>query len=130
MIPEKSDASVGQLLGTLATDTGALVRQELHLAATEMTETAGAAVHNAGLIAAGGALLHLGCIALLAAVIAALQPYLPLWSSAAIVGLVFAGAGGAILMTGLGALRRLDPLPRHALSTINPTGFERKEAVR
>src|SRR6185436_2320085 len=130
MIPEKSDASVGQLLGTLASDTGALVRQELHLAATEMTETAGAAAHSAGLIAAGGALLHVGCIALLAGVLAALEPFLPLWSSAAIVGLVFAGTGAAIIQTGFSALRRLDPLPRHALSTLNPPVFEQKEPLR
>jgi hypothetical protein len=130
MMPEKSDATVGQLLGTLASDTGALVRQELHLAATEVTETAGAAAHNAGLIAAGGAFLHVGCIALLAGVLAALEPFLPLWSSAAIVGLVFVGTGAAILYTGLTALRRLDPLPRHALSTLTPTMFEQKEQLR
>ena len=129
MIAEKSDATVGQLIGTLASDTGALVRQELHLAATEMPETAGAAAHNAGLIAAGGALLHVGCIALLAGVLAALEPFLPLWSSAAIVGLVFAGTGAAIIQTGLTALRRLDPLPRHALSTLPPV-FEQKEPLR
>jgi hypothetical protein len=129
MIPDKSDASVGQLLGTLATDTGALVRQELHLAATEMTEKAAAAARNAGLIAAGGALLHVGCIALLAGLVAALQPYLPLWSSAAIVGLVLVAAGVTILQTGLRALRQLDPLPRTALSTLSPTMFEQKEPI-
>jgi len=129
MIPEKSDASVGQLLGTLASDTGALVRQELHLAATEMTEKAAAAARHAGLIAAGGALLHIGCIALFAGLLAALQAYLPLWASAAIVGLVLVGSGVAIVQTGLTALRQLDPLPRTALSTLSPTVFEQKETV-
>ena len=130
MIQEKSDASVGQLIGTLATDTGALVRQELRLAATEMTETAGAAARNVGLIAAGGALLHVGCIALLGALVAVLLPFLPLWSSAAIVGLAFAGSGAAVLQTGLTALRRLDPVPRETLSTLNPTVFEQREPLR
>jgi|SRR5688572_8880667 hypothetical protein len=130
MIQQKSDASVGQLIGTLATDTGALVRQELRLAATEMTETAGAAARNAGLIAAGGALVHVGCIGLLVALVAALQPYLPLWSSAAIVGLVFAVAGVALFQTGLTALRQLDPVPRETLSTLDPTLFEQRESLR
>jgi hypothetical protein len=129
MISEKSDASVGQLLGTLASDTGALVRQELHLAATEMTEKAAAAARNARLIAAGGALLHVGCVALIAGLLAALQPYVPLWSSATIVGLVLVGSGVAILQTGLTALRQLDPLPRTALSTLSPTVFEQKETI-
>jgi hypothetical protein len=130
MIPEKSDASVGQLLGTLASDTGTLVRQELHLAATEMKETAGAAARNAGLVVAGGALLHVGCIALLAAMIAGLEPYLPLWSSAGIAGLMFAGAGVALLQTGVIALRQLDLLPRETLSTLEPTVFEKREPLR
>jgi len=130
MIAEKSDATVGQLIGTLASDTGALVRQELHLAATEMTETAGAAARNAGRIAAGGALLHVGCIALLAALVAGLEPFLPLWSSAAIVGVIFAGSGLALLQTGLTALRQIDPLPRTTLSTLKPTVFEQREPLR
>jgi len=130
MIPEKSEATVGQLLGTLATDTGALVRQELHLAGTEMTEKAGVAARNTGLIAAGGALLHVGCIALLAGLIAGLEPFLPLWSSAGIVGLVFAGVGVALLLTGITALRRLDPLPRDTLTTLTPKAFEQGESLR
>jgi hypothetical protein len=129
MIPEKSDASVGQLIGTLATDTGALVRQELHLAATEMTEKAGAAARNAGRVAAGGALLHVGCIALLAGLIAGLEPFVPLWCSAGILGLVFAGSGVALLQTGLTALRQIDPLPRNTLSTLTPQAFEQREPV-
>ena len=124
MIPEKSDATVGQLIGTLASDTGELVRQELHLAATEMTEKAGAAARNAGRVAAGGALLHVGCIALLAGLMAGLEPFLPLWSSAGILGLVFAGSGVALLQTGVTALRQLDPLPRNTLSTLTPKAFE------
>lgn len=124
MIAEKSDATVGQLIGTLASDTGALVRQELHLAATELTETAGTAARNAGFIAAGGALLHVGCIALLAGLVAGLQPFLPLWCSAAIVGVVFAGSGVALVQTGLTALRHLDPLPTTTLSTLKPTVFD------
>jgi hypothetical protein len=130
MIREKSDASVGQLIGTLASDTGALVRQELHLAATEMTEKAGTAARNAGRVAVGGALLHVGCIALLAALIAGLEPFLPLWSSAGIVGLVFAGSGVALLQSGVTAFRQLDPLPRNTLSTLTPKAFEQRGPLR
>ena len=129
MIPEKSEATVGQLLGTLANDTGALVRQELHLAATEMTEKAGVAARNTGFIAAGGALLHVGCIALVAALITGLEPFLPLWQSAGIAGLVFVGSGVALLQAGITALRRLDPLPRNTLTTLTPKAFEQRESL-
>ena len=74
--------------------------------------------------------MHVGCIGLLVALVAALQPYLPLWSSAAIVGLVFAVSGVALFQTGLAALRQLDPVPRETLSTLDPTLFEQRESLR
>ena len=69
----KSEATVGQLFGALASDTGSLVRQEVQLAATEMTEKAKAAARSAGFIVAGGALLQVACIAGVLAVIAGLD---------------------------------------------------------
>lgn len=130
MSPEKSEATVGQLLGALATDTGELVRQELHLAATELNEKATAAARNTGFIAAGGALLLIGCLALVAALILGLEPVLPLWASAGVVGLVFAGLGTACVMAGVSALRHLDPVPRTTLSTLDPTAVEQGGPLR
>lgn len=127
--PDKADATVGQLIGALATDTGALVRQELHLAATEITATASLAARNAGYVAAGGALLHTALLALLAGLIAWLQQSVPIWMSAGIVGLVLAAAGGALLLKGMTALRTLDPVPRDTLSTLTPA-FDRREQRR
>lgn len=130
MNQEKSDATVGQLIGALASDTGALVRQEIRLAATEITETAREAARDVGFVAAGGALLHLGCLALVGALIAALTPYLSLWASAGIIGVVFAGLGLAMVQAGITALRRIDPIPSNTLSTLQPAGFEQGRSTR
>lgn len=126
----KGEATVGQLIGALATDTGALVRQELHLAATEMTETAGIAARNAGYVAAGGAILHIATIALLAGLIAWLHQFVPIWASAGGVGLILAIVGGVFLTRGLKALKHLDPVPRNTLSTLAPTVFDQREPAR
>ena len=47
---EKGDASIGQLFGALASDTSALVRQELQLASAEMTQKARQAARNAAMV--------------------------------------------------------------------------------
>ena len=120
MNPEKADASLGQLFGARASDTSALVRQELQLASAEMTQKARHAARNGSLVAAGGMLLHLSGIAALVSVLAALQPLLPLWAAAAIVAVVLAVVSVLTMQAGLRALRELDPLPKETLSTLRP----------
>jgi hypothetical protein len=120
MNSEKADASIGQLFGALASDTSALVRQELQLASAEMTQKARNAARNGGLVAAGGVLLHLSGIAALICVLAALQPLLPLWASAGIVAVLLAIVSLVTMQAGMRALRELDPLPKETLSTLRP----------
>jgi hypothetical protein len=120
MNPEKADASLGQLFGALASDTSALVRQELQLASAEMTHKARHAARNGGLVAAGGLLLNLSGIAALVCVLAALQPLVPLWAAAGIVALVLAVVSFVTMQAGLRGLRQLDPIPKETLSTLRP----------
>jgi hypothetical protein len=120
MSPEKAEASIGQLFGSLASDTSVLVRQELRLAATEMTQKARLAARNGRTIAVGGVLLHLSAIAALVAVLAGLQTLLPLWAAAAIVAVVLALGSVMMMQVGMRALRELDPLPQDTLSTLRP----------
>ena len=120
MSPEKADASIGQLFGSLANDTSVLVRQELQLAATEMTQKARTAARNGRMIAAGGVLLHLSGIAALVGVLAAMQRLLPLWAAAAIVAVVLAIGSVMMMQVGMRALREIDPLPKDTLSTLRP----------
>jgi uncharacterized membrane protein YqjE len=120
MNPEKADASIGQLFGALATDTSALVRQELQLASAEMTAKARHAARNAGMVAAGGVLLHLSGVAALVCVLAALQPLLPLWAAAGIVAVLLAIISVLTMQAGLRALRDIDPVPEETLNTLRP----------
>jgi hypothetical protein len=120
MNPAKEDASTGQLLGALASDTSALVRQELQLASAEMTQKARHAARNGGVVAAGGVLLHLSGIAALVCVLAALQSLIPLWAAAGIVAVVLAVISVLTMQAGLRALRELDPVPKETLSTLRP----------
>lgn len=126
----KAEASVGELVGTLARDTGLLIRQELKLASTEMTLKAKAFGHNAGLVMVGGALLLAGLLALMAATIAGLVALFPLWASALLVGLVVLAVGAALVLRGYGMLRHLDPVPERTMVTIADDVAWAKEQIR
>jgi hypothetical protein len=101
----RSDASVGQLLGMLATDSGTLVRQELRLASTEVVERARVQTGRIGVIALGGGLAHAGLLALLTAAMIGMATFMPLWGAALICGALFAGVGVTLVMKGIKSLK-------------------------
>ncbi|WP_029111733.1 phage holin family protein [Mycobacterium sp. URHB0044] len=94
-----TDASLGELLGQLSTQTSRLVRDEIRLAQKEFEQSARHAGMGAGLGGAAGVLGFLGLATAVAAAVAALALVLPVWLAAAVVAVVlFAAAGVAILV--------------------------------
>jgi hypothetical protein len=126
----KSEATVGQLLSALASDTGALVRQEVQLAATEMTDKAKAAARSAGFIVAGGALIQLACIAAVLGLMAGLYPTVPAWASAAALGLLFIGSGAILVRSGLSTLEHIGTEPSETVKTLRDDAAWAKEQLR
>jgi len=113
------DRSIGELIGDLTRETTQLVRQEINLAKTEMTVKAAKVGKDIGLIAAGGVLAFTGALALVAFLILALiRLGLAPWLSALIVGLVLAGIGAALAMSGLKKLKEVDPVPHQAVEAL------------
>jgi hypothetical protein len=126
----KSAPSVGDLLTSLVDKTGTLVRQEIHLASTEMGQKARTAVSNMGAIGMGGALAHAGVLSIMFALVLALGSFVPMWASALAVGLLAVGIGYALVRRGLSALRGLDPVPQKTLQTLNQDKAWMKEQFR
>jgi len=115
----KQDRSLGELFGDLTRDTSTLVRQEVQLAKTELTQQVTRAGKDVGVIAAGGALAYAGLLALVAAVIAILVVIgLPVWLAALIVGVVLAVAGYFLVQSGLKALKTTNMAPKQTIETL------------
>ncbi len=114
----KSPPTVGALLGTLAKETGTLVRQEVRLASAEMSEKAKSVALDVGLLLLGGALGHVGLIAIIFGVVIALAAFIPPWASALIIGVATVAIGFLLAYRGLKALRELDPKPTKTLETL------------
>src|ERR1044071_5462470 len=97
MTERKEERSLGELFAELANETSTLVRQEVELAKTEITQKATQAGRDVGMIGAGGAIAYAGLLAVMAAIIVVLGQFIPLWLSALIVGLVVIGIGYAFI---------------------------------
>ncbi len=94
----RDDRSLGELFAELAQETTTLVRQEVNLATTEMTQKASRAGRQIGVLAAGGAVAYAGLLAILAGVIVLLDNVMPLWLSALLVGVVVAVVGYVLVL--------------------------------
>ncbi len=119
MSGQQDNRSLGELFAALAGDTGTLVRQEIALATTEMTQKATRVGKDLGFLLAGGAVAYAGFLAILAAIAIGLgQLGLPWWVATLLVGLVVAGIGGFLVMRGLSALRQETAVPQQTIATL------------
>jgi putative superfamily III holin-X len=120
-MPElRQERSIGELFGQLSQDMTMLVRQEIQLARAEMSEKVSRLTANLVSVLAGGFVAYVGALALVAALILALNDLANIspWVSALIVGAVLAIAGYAMLRRGLGELKRVDLAPRRTVENI------------
>jgi hypothetical protein len=130
MQQSRDDRSLGELFSELAQETSTLVRQEVNLAKTEMSQKASTAGKHLGVLAAGGALAYAGLLAILAGVIALLNDVMPLWASALLVGIVVAIVGYLLIRKGLDALKRDDFAPRETIETLKEDQQWAKEQTK
>jgi len=115
---EKDDRSIGELIAELSRETVTLVRQEVQLAKTEMSQKASRAGKNVGFLVVGGVVAYTGVLAIVAAVIIVLGGVIPLWLSALVVGLVIAAVGLFLVVKCANTLRQEDPTPQETIETL------------
>ena len=127
----QQDRSIGDLFADLSRETSTLVRKEVELAKTEMTNTAKDVGKNVGALAIGGAVAYAGVLALVYGIIIALGDLLNnLWVSAFIVGAVIVVIGYMMIQKGLSALKKLDPVPHHTVETLKEDKEWAKDQIR
>src|SRR3982751_609326 len=114
----KEEKSLGDLFSELATETSTLVRQEVALAQTELTQKATRVGKNVGYLAVGGFVAYAAMLAVLAGIIMLIGLVIPVWLSAILVGLVVGGVGYFMVSSGVAEIRKTDPVPRDTVETI------------
>ncbi|HLX26676.1 MAG TPA: phage holin family protein [Candidatus Cybelea sp.] len=129
--PPEADRSIPELLQKLAAETSLLVRQEIELARVEILGTVRKAQRPA--IAFGAAaIVALGAFgAFTALLISALAVALPVWASALIVTLIYAGIAIATVAAGRSALEQIgSPVPRRTIATVKEDVATVKAGIR
>jgi xanthine/uracil permease len=122
----KDDRSIGQLLKELTQESSTLLKQEMNLAKTEMSEKASRVGANLGEVAVGGAVAFLGAIALLLAVVYGLTSLLnkfmslgvAAWLAPLIVGIVLAAIGYSLIKKALATLKQESITPQRTTQSL------------
>lgn len=122
----RDDRSLGQLLRSLTQEISTLMRQEVELAKTEVSEKASRAGANIGALAVGGAVAFAGALALLFAVVNGLttllvrvvSPEVAVWLAPLLVGVVLAFMGASMIKKALAALREEGITPKRTTQSL------------
>jgi hypothetical protein len=127
-MPPSSAESTADLLHRLIDDLSTLVRKELALAKAEITHSVAEAKTGLSSVAAGGAVLYAGLLALIAAAILGLTEVMPAWGAALIVGAVVAIVGYTMLKSGRQRLRAANFKPEQTQESLRKDKhmFERR----
>jgi Flp pilus assembly protein TadB len=122
------DASIGELMSQLSTQTSRLVRDELRLAQKEFQESAKHAGIGAGLFSVAGLLAFFGAATFIAAAVAALSLVLEVWAAALIVGAVLFITAGIAALIGRNQAKEATPAAPRTVETVKADIQELKDA--
>jgi len=116
----REERTFSELLGQLSQDLTLLMRQELQLAKTEISEKISRAASDAVSLAAGGLVAYAGALALVAGIILVLNQVMGLaaWLAAVLVGLALGIIGFVMVRGALRNLKRIEPTPQRTVKTI------------
>lgn len=114
----KEERSLGDLFSELAAETSTLVRQEVALAQTEITQKATKVGKNVGFLAVGGAIGYAALLCILAAAVIGLAHFVPAWAAALIVGAIVGIVAFLLISSGLKALKETELTPRQTVETL------------
>jgi uncharacterized membrane protein YqjE len=110
--------SFGELLSQLATNSAALVRDEIQLARQELSDTLSEFRSGILVLAVGVMIALVATLALTAAAIIGLARYVGPGYSALIVGATLAIVGGITASAGLIQVRRINLAPKQTIETL------------
>ena len=124
----KDERSLGDLFSELASETSTLVRQEVALAQTELTQKATKVGTNVGFLVAGGAVGYTALLVILAAVVIGLaqlisslagwQLITSAWVAATVVGLIVGIVAYVLVTRALAKLKETELTPKQTVETL------------
>jgi membrane protein len=119
MTSRADEPSVSELVGQASEQVSRLVRDEMRLAASELTEKGKRAGIGAGLLGGAGLFAWFGAAALITSAILALSLVLAPWLAALLMGLVLLLIAGAVSLAGRKQIAdATPPIPEEATKSV------------
>jgi len=125
----KEERSLSELFSELASETSSLVKQEVSLAQTELTEKAITVGKDIGFLVVGGAVGYAALLSFTAAVIIGLSYFIPAWIAALIVGLIISVVAYLLVTSALTSLKKTSLAPRQTVETLKEDAQWLKDQV-
>ncbi len=122
--------SLGEIVRDVLNDAQSLIRSELQLARTEMTEKARLAAKPAGLLAGAILCAALAISCLVVAGIAALALAMPVWLAALLMFVFLICIGAACYRGGRGGLRQIRMVPDQTVQSLREDVAWARQRVR
>jgi len=131
MYRTKDDRSLGDLFSELSREISTLIRQEIRLARTELSDKVGLLGRDAASVAIGGAVLYAGLLVFLFALVLILNLAIHmLWLSSLIVAVVVLAIGYGFVQRGLNNLKHEDVTPHQTIDSLRDDIDWAKEKTR
>ena len=101
------ERTIGELFSDLSQKTTLLIRQEMQLAKTELSQKAAQASRGGAMVGVGGAVAHAALLTLVASlVLIMVQLGLDAWAAAGLTAVVLAGVGYLLVRSGLQTMKQ------------------------
>ncbi|MHB0859593.1 MAG: phage holin family protein [Anaerolineae bacterium] len=114
----REERSLGELFTELLDDTRLLVRQEIELAKTEVSQKLSGYAKDAAYLGIAGAVAYVGFMAIVAAAIIGLGAVIPMWLSALVVGVVLALVGYLFARRGMNGMKSRSIVPEQTVESL------------
>lgn len=115
----ETDASVGELIGSVTRDLSTLMRQELALAKAELTQEAAKTGKAAGALGGAGFAAFFVVLFLSIALWSGLSNVMDAGWAGLVVALVWAAIAAVLFVIGRSTLRRVHPKPERTVETLS-----------
>ncbi len=125
----KEELSLTELISSLPGEISRLLKREVDLAKSELSAKAKEAMVDILMLVGGGVVFGLGCLILVAFVIAIISLAIPVWLSCLIVGFFLFALGGIVALIGLRRLRSTDWTPKMTIDALKEDSVWLKEQM-
>jgi hypothetical protein len=126
---KESHRPVGELFSELSKGLSILIRDEIELAKTEMSQKMTHVFRDVIFLILGGFIAYAALLVFLAAAVFGLATVMPLWLSALLIGLGVSGIAFSFIQKGLQDLKRKNLKPERTIETVKEDVQWAKEQI-